>query len=151
MTASVMAAFFLDTRRSSTAHVTPTSSNEMLDVRAAIPSSMKKPVPKIRPPYGSGGIDARSEGSTTNTIPGPLTEGSNPEANRVGKMMSPASMAISVSAPVTHAAEETRSSFFDTYEPYVIIAPIPRLIEKNACPTAFTMTPPAMTLKSGLR
>ena len=90
-----------------------TSRSDMLEVNAAIARSVKKRVPKITPPMGSGGMDPSSEVSTTKTMPGPPVPGSRPAENSVGKMMSPAMMAMRVSKPVTHAAELTRSSFLE--------------------------------------
>ena len=47
---SEMAALRRDMPRSSTAQEVTTSRSDTLDVSAAMPSSMKKPVPKITPP-----------------------------------------------------------------------------------------------------
>ena len=82
----------------------------MPSVSPAIARSRKNIVPKITPPYGAGGISVRSDVSVTKTIPGPLCVGSIDAWKSVGKMISPAMIAIIVSASVTRTAELVRSS-----------------------------------------
>ena len=88
---------------------TGTSSNEMVEVSAAMVRRTKKAAPNSCPP----GRVANRRGSTVKIRPGPLELGSNPSIEKPdGKMMKPASNAIEVSSSTTQQAAEMMLSRF---------------------------------------
>jgi len=88
-TATFQTIFFLSDFFSSTKYETGTSSNETVDVRAAIDNNIKNNPPTILPPD----ICANNLGNTMNTSAGPEA-GFSPMANKAGNTTNPAKIAI---------------------------------------------------------
>ncbi len=94
---------------SSTMNAVGTSSNEIVEVSAAIDSSIKNNAPTNRPP----GILANNSGNIAKISVGPWS-GACPMANSAGKIINPAKKAIRVSKTAIITPEVTRLSFLDT-------------------------------------
>ena len=83
-----------------------TSKIETTEVKAAINNNKKNNAPKITPP----GICKKTFGKVMKTKPGQAV-GSIPNANTAGKMASPASKAIIVSAAAIERVTDVKFSF----------------------------------------
>ncbi len=81
----------------------------MIDVTAAKASSRKNNAPNTAPP----GMLTKAVGRVLKIRPGP-SAGSRPLANTIGKIISPASSAISVSAPAMMTADRVSDTSFGT-------------------------------------
>ncbi len=99
-------AFWRLTFSSSVTYVIITSKIEITEVKAAINKSKKKRAPKIFPP----GICKKTFGNVMNTRPGPAV-GSIPNAKTAGKIATPASRAIIVSATAMEQVTVDKFSF----------------------------------------
>ena len=91
---------------SSDKKVTITSSNEIVDVSAAIANKMKNIMQKKYPPT----ILSKIIGNVLNASPAPAS-GCIPKLNAAGKMMIPANIATNVSATTTDNDVVARLSF----------------------------------------
>ena len=112
-------------------------SREMEDVIAAMNTRKYSRNPKIGP---TDPISLNTFCSVMNRSPGP-PDGSMSNAKQAGITAIPAIRATIVSAIGTMIAFFTRLSFFERYDPYVMMAAIPSDNEKNIWPPAVPSTP----------
>ena len=143
---SPIAATYLFVLKDSTNQATPGSKREIAELKAAILSKIKNNLPNSKP----RGIFTNAHGKVTKTRPGPEAVCKS-FAKTIGNIAIPAKRATEVSKKATEMAVEPIFCLDGIYAPYAIIAPMPRLKVKKACPNAAKIMEPFIFEKSGVK
>jgi len=97
------------------------------------------------------GIPKKAMGSVSKNSDGPAVGVSSGLAKTIGKIIIPAIIATKVSRKIIKLTVLVKFCSSGMYAPYAIIAPMPKLRVKNACPIAAIITLEEILEKSGIK